>query len=407
LLLAYPLLVLLFGRLFPEQALSDAEAILPYALVSLLMASIAQVFQSGLDGCQRYDWRALLIVTGQVAFLLAALWLTPRYGLVGLAWAQIFQCGFLLVGGWWLIRRVVPRLPWIPRHWRLATFREMLGYGLQFQLGAIAIMLLEPLTKALLGKFGGLSSAGYYEMAQQYVGKVRLLVVSANQVLVPVAATLNERDPDGLRRLYIGNVELLLYVVLPLYALVASWGPILSELWIGNFEAQFVLFVNVLALAWAINTFASPAYFAQMGTGRLLWNTSSHVWIGLANAGLGFALGPRFGATAIIWGMAAALVTGSLLVVLGFHRDYKISWSIWIPREAVILAVASAVVSVAVHYAYNSLGEGSAAWRYTTCLFIPVVVLAPLLWIHSQRPLLHARILGMLNGEASRREFDA
>jgi O-antigen/teichoic acid export membrane protein len=243
-------------------------------------------------------------------------------------------------------------------------------------------------------------------MAQQYVGKVRLLVVSANQVLVPVAATFNERDPDALRRLYLGNVELLLYVVLPLYAVVASWGPILSELWIGDFQPQFVLFVSVLSLAWGINTFVSPAYFVQMGTGRILWNTGSHVWIGLANLGLGLVLGPRYGATAIIWGMAGALVTGSALVVLGFHRDQKISWRVWVQREAVILATASAGVFAAVHYSYDALSDGLTAWRYTACLLIPVVVLGPLLWTRSRRALLRMRTQRSFGGEISRREFD-
>jgi O-antigen/teichoic acid export membrane protein len=51
-------------------------------------------------------------------------------------------------------------------------------------------MLYDPITKALLTKFGGLSLVGYYEMANKLIYQIRSLKVSANQILVPAFADL-------------------------------------------------------------------------------------------------------------------------------------------------------------------------------------------------------------------------
>ncbi|HWP00114.1 MAG TPA: lipopolysaccharide biosynthesis protein [Methylococcus sp.] len=394
LLFAYPGLDLLFERLFVDQALIEARALLPYALVSLGLTAVASVFQSGLEGCQRYDRRVLLVVAGQLLFLSAALWLAPRHGLVGLAWAQIGQGVVLVVLGWFSLRRLLPGLPWLPWRWRRVFFREMLGYGLQFQVSSVAMMLFDPLTKALLGKYGGLSVAGYYEMAGQFVSKARALIVSANQVLVPLAADLHERDPGKLGEVYRTNLRLLFFVVLPLYALVVAWAPPLSELWIGRYEPKFVFFVGVLTLAWGLNTFAGPAYFSNLGTGRISWNTLTQVWMGLANAGLGLALGPHYGAEGIVWGMAIALISGSGLVVVAFHREHRLSWRLLLPAEAIGCILGSAVAIAASDTVYQIMASESTMERFLLILMTPLLVLAPILWCHPLRSVLLGRVHG-------------
>jgi O-antigen/teichoic acid export membrane protein len=396
LLVAYPLFYLLFERLFVGESLTDARALLPYALGSLGLTAMASVFQSGLDGCQRYDWRALLVVSGQLLFLFAALWLTPRHGLVGIAWAQIGQGAVLLVVGWLLLRRFLPGLPWVPWRWRRVLFREMLGYGFQVQLGSIAMILFDPLTKALLGKFGGLSAAGYYEMASQFVGKARALIVSANQVLVPVVASFHVQDTEKLRQLYRANLRFLFLIILPLYALVAAWAPLLSEIWIGHYEPLFVIFVMVLALTMGLNSLAGPAYFSGLGTGQVSWNTVAHVWMGLVNGGLGLMLGPRYGVTGVLGGMAFALVSASALAIAAFHRRYQLSWRLLLPTEAVGLVLAAGVAVAANTAIYLGMAEQSVVERFSLGLLAPLLILASAVWYHPLRPVFLGRVHGNL-----------
>ena len=53
-------------------------------------------------------------------------------------------------------------------------------------------MLLDPLAKVLLSRFGGLSAVAYFEMANRMVSQARSLIASANQVLVPYYSKVAE-----------------------------------------------------------------------------------------------------------------------------------------------------------------------------------------------------------------------
>ena len=174
-LLLYPLLDFLLRLSIPVQSMPQALSILPWAVFSLWLGSVGGVFQSGLDGCQRMDLRNILMVAGNLLFLGAALWLVPRYGLMGLAIGQAVQGLLLMLASWVTLRRQLKSLPWLPLHWSKSKFKEMFGYAVNFQVSAIAMLLFDPATKLLMSRFGGLSSAAYYEMASQLVVKLRAL----------------------------------------------------------------------------------------------------------------------------------------------------------------------------------------------------------------------------------------
>jgi O-antigen/teichoic acid export membrane protein len=399
---AYPWLALLFEWLFEGEELSEALILLPYVALSFWLTVVAAVFQSGLDGCQRYDLRALLVVGGQALFLCGALLLTPTFGLLGLAWAQIAQGLLLVIVGWLLLHRLVARLPKIPYVWRRATFREMLNYGIQFQVGSIAMMLFTPVTKVLIGRYGGMSDAGYYEMASQFVRKARSLIVSANQVVVPFIARLEE---DSSRRqlssLYHDNMRVMMFIVLPLYGLVAASAPITSELWIGRYEPMFAFSVGVLALAWGVNTFAIPSYFANMGTGRLAWNTFGHVWIGLTNVGLGIGLGLLFGPRGVVWGMVVALISGSAMMIAAYHHREGVAWKLSMPNEGIWIIGASLLVGGGGFHTYHALADQSLMVRAAVCLLLPISILGPTLWWHPLRAPLLRQIRNAVRGFGS------
>jgi O-antigen/teichoic acid export membrane protein len=390
---SYFLLTVVFRHIFALDVLDEALGLLPYSMISMFLASMAAVLQSGLDGCQRYDRRAAVVITGQVAFLVGGVLMSSRLGLIGLAWAQIGQGAIVLVFSWFMLSRSVEGLPLFPYRWNKVSFKEMLGYGLQLQLSNIAMMLFEPLTKVLLGKFGGLAIAGYFEMASQFVSKARSLIVSANQVIVPLATGLNENDPVKLREMYHFNLRLLIYLIVPLYAVVIAWAPLLSSVWIGYYESQFVVFVIILVIAWALNTLNVPAYFINLGTGRVFWNTTSHVVTGVSNVVLGLLLGWGYGAWGVVVGAALSLVLGSVLVLYGFHREQDIPWSALLPKESVLLIYSGLLASSSGYICYYAL-SGHGEWVcLAICLLIPLIVLLPILWYHPLRLIILLQVL--------------
>ncbi len=382
--LLYPLLAKLLPHLFDAGHLTQALAILPYALVSLWLTIVAAVFQGGLDGCQRMDLRAGLVVAGQALLLALAFWLVPRRGLVGLAWAQIGQGLFFVVAGRLLLLRTLPALPLLPRLWQTGVLREMLGYGTNVQAASVFLLLLDPVAKALMARFGGPTAAGYFEMANQVVVKARALIVTANQAIVPHVAALVEAEPSHLPRLYDENVRLLIFVTLPSFALLIAWAGGFSWLLVGAYQPEFVFLLVLLALAWGGNIFTGPAYFTNMGSGQVGWNTLSHIIMGTLNVGLGWLLGARYGANGVAFAYAIALLIGSTVLIIVFERKNGIDWTGRFVGEHLWLAIVCAAVATLgwLEPLRPSIGEPAAL---AAGLILPPLVVGLAAWFHPMR----------------------
>ena len=334
LLAGYPLIKWILGFVVPANSLSLALNILPYALFSLWLNTIAGIFQSGIDGFQKIYIRNSLMICGSIFFALLCTIFAPKYGLIGLAYAQIINNTGILITSWILIKRILPVLPIIPCAWNKTIFKEIINYGINFQIISISTMLYDPITKALLSKFGGLSMVGYYEMANKVIQQVRALIVSANQVLVPAIADLNEKSPEKIKIVYMKSYRLLFYLTIPLFTLLIVFIPNISKIWIGYYEKTFIIFGILLTIGWLLNIFAGPAYFANLGTGKLRYNVVSHIIIGLLNAGLGFLLGMFYGGIGVIIGWVISLSIGSSIIYISYHIIEDIPLKELFPSES-------------------------------------------------------------------------
>jgi O-antigen/teichoic acid export membrane protein len=334
LMAGYPLARWLLRMVVPDGALPEALAILPLAFLTFWFMAISSVFLAGLDGFQRILMKNLLLTGGSVLYLVLCFVLAPRFGLRGVALARVAQDLSLLVSGWILLKTRFRELPLIPHVWTPRAFREIIVYGINFQIISFMTLCYDPLTKALLSKFGGLSSVGYYEMASRMVQQLRSLIVSANQVLVPAIADLQEKVPARIRSIYRTSYQLLFYLAVPLYSMIILALPLVSWIWIGRVERGFVLFGVFLSLGWFFNTLNVPAYFANLGMGELKWNVISHVSIALLNLALGLWLGRSFGGIGVIGGWAVALAAGSSLILLSYHFRHRIPFGELIPPSS-------------------------------------------------------------------------
>jgi O-antigen/teichoic acid export membrane protein len=292
------------------------------------------IFQSGLDGHQRIDIRCWLLMTGAVLQLFLAFLLTPRFGLMGMAYVRIIQNFVILAASWLILRKIVPQLPSIPRRFNRSLFKEMIGYGANFQLIAFLNMFFEPVTKMFLGKFGSLAMVGYYEMANRMIQQVRALLVSANQTIVPAIAGLKEVSPEQIRSVYQTSYRLMFYLAVPIFSLMIVALPVISFLWIGHIESLFVTMGLIIALGWLLNTLNAPAYFVYLGIGELRWNVVSHLLIATLNLGMGFILGRHFGGLGVVSASASALGIGSAVIIISFSGKNGIPDSDMAPRDS-------------------------------------------------------------------------
>ena len=330
----YPVVKWALRLIVPPESFPFAVEILPFAFFALWLCMLTSIFQSGLDGYQRFDIRSLILIFGAVFHLLLCFWWVPKYGLLGLAYAKVVQNGSVMIVSWFVLKRIIPALPFLPFRWNKRLFKEMIGYSINFQIISVSNMLYDPITKALLSKFGGLSMVGYYQMASKMIQRLHSLIIAANQVLVPTIADLKEKTPEKIRHIYSTSYRLLFYLIFPLYLLVIISLPLISEIWIGYYEGAFVAFSALLSIGWLLNTLSSPAYHTNLGTGKLFWNVVGHIVIALLNVGFGVLLGIFYDGIGVIVGWMLSLALGSSIIYISYHIRYKIPVSSLVPEES-------------------------------------------------------------------------
>src|SRR5690348_13632817 len=269
---AYPLLLAGLHYLVPAHQLSAAEDLLPYALLSFCLSTVASAVLMALGSLQRsYLKSAIMAISNGLLFVLIVL-LAPRWGLIGVAYAQLAQNLLALAAAWMCLRHYLPGLPILPLRWQARALRTMLAYGMKLQATTVAWLLFDPAAKFLISLFGSLGAVAYYEMASRMVLQARGLVVAANQVLVPAFADLNERGSRLLGDLYRRSNRITWLAAPPLSAALIACAPLISEIWLGQLEPTFIAFAVILTVGWLINILSVPAFMLGLGTGRITWN---------------------------------------------------------------------------------------------------------------------------------------
>lgn len=383
----YPVARWILHAVLPHARLGEAYAILPLAIVSLWIAIVEGVLQAGLAGHQLITVCNYLEFAGGLSYLGLAFVLVPAHGLLGLAYAQAIQGLGILLVTWLLLRRRMPGLPCVPRRWSRAMFRELGGYGFHFQLITSTQALREPVTKALIARFGGLAMTGFYDLAARWIFTFRELIVQANQVLVPTVSHLQERDPKLIPVVYRESYRLIFFLAVPIFASAAVLSPVVSRIWIGRYEPIFVEFVAILAAGWLVNVLTNPAYVVDLGTGALKWVSIGCLSAAMLNASLGFAAGSRFGGIGIVAATAVSQAVGYGIVLVAYHLTNRVSFGQLLPGESRPVLFASLIGAAALlpmccsAYSRSRFSFGIAE----TGLGMLILTIVVLMWRHPMR----------------------
>jgi len=331
-----------------EHFLSIALEILPYSLASLCINAVGGVFTSVLEGYQKNYIRNFIYVVSGIIMFGGTVLLTPVYHLKGVAIAQLIQSVFIFLAALVFTVRVSPNNKVRYWKWNTQSFKELFNYGYKFQLVSISQLLYEPATKLLLSKYGGLALLGHYEMATKAVNQFRALLTSANQVVVPVVAEKAKIEGSSfLQSFYIKMNRILLLFNLPLSTFLILATPIISLLWLGSFNFDFIFSMFVLVISTFINIMCGPAYFSSMGEGKLNVLVIVHVSMAIINIILGILLGLYAGGYGIILAWAIALSIGSIVVIINYNKSLKINFfDVFRKEEAKLLLVSLFIIII-------------------------------------------------------------
>jgi len=339
-----------------SSALDLGLQILPYALVSLWVSILSTVFLGGLDGHQRIDLRATVVILSVLLYLVLAVALVPRFGLMGIAYAQIAQALASASLSWLMLRRVAQALPLLPLHWKWRVLKPMIGYGLNMQIIAVMSFLFDPVTKLVMGKLGGMDSLGYYEMASKLVLQFRSLVVEANRVVIPIIAgadSQTERYQDKGGLFFLASYQIVFFCSVVLYSSLSMLMPAISVLWTGDFAPKLVIYGQLLISGWFINTLIGPAFFSNVGTGQLRDNVVSQAIIGAGGSLMGCAGGLLLEGIGVVTGVIVGLVCGSIYLLWRHVKSMGLEWpATLLPKGMLPLVIGAIFGSLAL----NQLG---------------------------------------------------
>jgi O-antigen/teichoic acid export membrane protein len=317
---------LILPHFIEKKYIAIALEILPYSLISLIINALGGVISSCLDGIQKNYVKSYIVSFSTLLLFGLSLLLTPKYGLKGLVFAQIIQAILVLLLSVYQLSKSIKGVLILRWNWSSSLFKEIINYGLKMQALSFMQMSFEPITKALLSKYGGLASVGYYEMASRLVTQLRGLIVSANQVIVPVVAEAKETDEKQIKELYIKTFSLILLFNVVLITGILIFIPAISYIWIGKLVPFFIFAAIVNSLAAFLNICSNPAYFSYLGEGKLNWLMYSYTAITILNPFLGYVLGVNYGEYGVVVAWNTSFLIGSLLVLFSYHEINLIRW---------------------------------------------------------------------------------
>jgi O-antigen/teichoic acid export membrane protein len=334
-----PLMKLYFAATLSGGALQTAVAILPIALVAFCLSMITAIYQSALYGCHLIVQRNGILIFESISFLALSIGLASRYGLFGMVYARAAQNLITLVLSAAILKRHVLLLAWIPLRWKKIYFKELIGYALSFQFIALLNMVMDPLTKGMLSRFGSLEMVTYFEMGSRLIGQVRGLVVNANQVLVPTFAEMSRDGATQVETLFRKSYAVIFYVTVCLFGLLAAALPLLGLVWLGVDQPIFVKITFILCAGWLVNTLTVPAYFACLGTGDMRAVVRAHLAMSALNLTLGYGFGRLWGGYGVVTGWTIALGVGGLVMHIGYCLRSNFGLKSLVPPRGISLVL--------------------------------------------------------------------
>jgi len=332
-----------------------ALEILPYSLLCLFINSVGGVFTSVLEGFQKNYIKNFLFSISAIFLLLFSYYLLPKFQLKGVAIAQILQSLIILFGSFFIVLRTSPFVIFNKWNWDNKIFKELISYGIKFQIISIFQIFYEPITKGLISKFGGMALLGYYEMSARLVNQVRALIVNANQVMVPVVAHTNSTNKEEIKKIYNESMEIIFFIDVILITCLVIFTPIVSVIWIGFWEPTFVFSMIILSISMFINILVGPAYFSCIGEGRLNLILKSQIIIGILNLILGFILGYFLLGKGVIISWALSVTSGSFYLFYNYQKQNKITLTNLLNKYNIMLFFVSILVIILGLLFYNKI----------------------------------------------------
>ena len=149
------------------------EQLVPYMIVLLSMNALMETHYSSLDGLHKTVARSVISILGNLVCIVLAIWLMPKFGIVGAIFSQISQALVSILLCRVVLVRAISDLGFFPWHFSFFDFKELLKFGSSIHVGTLSGFGFDPLLKISIVHFGGSMLLAYYDLSLKTVGMAR------------------------------------------------------------------------------------------------------------------------------------------------------------------------------------------------------------------------------------------
>jgi O-antigen/teichoic acid export membrane protein len=319
----------------PPGLRAEASAAFVVAVASLLATNALAIFPAVCDARRRMDlMNGLGVATLLLTSVTTVVLIERGGGLPEVAAAQLLGVIVYHV----LVARAALRMAGplgiSPKRFSTRWFRRLFGFGARLQISTLCGVANRQFDKLLLSRWAGLTLVGSYEIAARVVANLGSTQTLLTAVLLPASShLLATGDRDRLVRLYRRAQRYCALLAIPPFLFVVSYAPVAMVAWIGRPEPQAVVFTQLLATGYLMNSSTNAVAFVCQGIGRAdLQAQQSFVQL-VVNVVLSVVLFSWLGPYGAALGTSIALIVGALLFVRWFHPVLGIS-TVEVVREA-------------------------------------------------------------------------
>lgn len=286
--------ILIFATKEDEMLL--IKQILPISFISIFLMIIFGVLGGSMNGIMLMGFKNFLLAISHIFYLLLVYKMVPLFGLIGVAYSQCIQYLFLILSTWIILKREIKNLPLIPYQWDFQVLKDMFSYAINFQAISIVAMFWEPMIKIMMSYWGGLSSLGFYEMANKLIIQLRSLIVESSKIIVPITAKNNSVESDSSTHfIFVENImKITSFSSFFIFSFLAITIPIISSFWFGFLNFQFIYFAFILLSGYFVTTLSTPIFLVNLGTGHVRQNLYSYIAMASTSVIFGNLLGYFF-----------------------------------------------------------------------------------------------------------------
>ena len=291
--------------------------------IAIAFNLLAFPFASIATGLQRLDFTNLLsALSAMLMAILAALSLASGLGIMGLVYSIVLTSGINLLLYVGIAKRLLPQFRISPSLIRTEDIRALFSFSLQIYVTQIAIAVHNQTEKFLLAHFVGLTTVGWYEIANDLALKMRGVPSLLLFPLLPATAELEARaDESRTSVLYHRTHKYLAFLGVPIIILVWLIARRFMELWLGPSFSPAASALIVLICAQFFNLTSGPGLFILVGKGILRPGVRSAVVGIITNLFLSTVLILYFGFTGAVYGTGLSLLIATAYFMVMFHRE--------------------------------------------------------------------------------------